>query len=298
MTEKKAERKRGLGRGLSALIGEAAPVGTNPGANSKAGVGGVSVATTGNGLRMLGTDQLQAGAFQPRQNFDADELKALAQSFGRSGILQPLVVRPLKGATDRFEIIAGERRWRAAQIAKLHAVPAVVQELSDSEALEVGIIENVQRADLNPMEESEAYQRLIDEFSYTQAELAEVVGKSRSHIANLLRLAQATPGMRDCWCRARSAWAMPAHCSVIRTPTLWRAAWLPKASACVRSRRLWATSRVTGRAKSRAARAPNPTPRMPTHAPLKKHWPTLWGLKLIFAIRVMKAARWRSAINL
>ena len=197
MTEKKAERKRGLGRGLSALIGEAAPVSTNPGANSKAGAGDVSVATTGNGLRMLGTDQLQAGAFQPRQNFDADELKALAQSFGKSGILQPLVVRPLKGATDRFEIIAGERRWRAAQIAKLHAVPAVVQELSDSEALEIGIIENVQRADLNPMEESEAYQRLIDEFSYTQAELAEVVGKSRSHIANLLRLAQATPGMRD-----------------------------------------------------------------------------------------------------
>jgi ParB family chromosome partitioning protein len=146
---------------------------------------------------MLGTDQLQAGAFQPRRNFDADELKALAQSFGKSGILQPLVVRPLKGKTDQFEIIAGERRWRAAQIAKLHAVPVVVQELSDSEALEIGIIENVQRADLNPIEESEAYQRLIDEFSYTQAELAEVVGKSRSHIANLLRLGQATPGMRD-----------------------------------------------------------------------------------------------------
>ena len=152
---------------------------------------------SGAGLRMLGTDQLQAGAFQPRRNFDADDLKALAQSFGKSGILQPLLVRPLKGATDQFEIIAGERRWRAAQIAKLHAVPAVVQELSDSEALEIGIIENVQRADLNPIEESEAYQRLIDEFGYTQAELAEVVGKSRSHIANLLRLAQATSGMRD-----------------------------------------------------------------------------------------------------
>ena len=203
MTEKKAERKRGLGRGLSALIGEAAPVGTNPDAGSNARAGGASAAATatatanGAGLRMLGTDQLQAGAFQPRRNFDEDDLKALAQSFGKSGILQPLVVRPLKGATDRFEIIAGERRWRAAQIAKLHAVPAVVQELSDSEALEIGIIENVQRADLNPIEESEAYQRLIDEFSYTQAELAEVVGKSRSHIANLLRLAQATPGMRD-----------------------------------------------------------------------------------------------------
>ena len=197
MTEKKAERKRGLGRGLSALIGEATPVGANPEANANASSGGAGEGLASAGLRMLGTDQLQAGAFQPRRNFDADELKALAQSFGKSGILQPLVVRPLKGKTDQFEIIAGERRWRAAQIAKLHAVPVVVQELSDSEALEIGIIENVQRADLNPIEESEAYQRLIDEFSYTQAELAEVVGKSRSHIANLLRLGQATPGMRD-----------------------------------------------------------------------------------------------------
>ena len=195
MTEKKAERKRGLGRGLSALIGDAPPISNNPEAGSKAVVSETPV--SGAGLRMLGTDQLQAGAFQPRRNFDADDLKALAQSFGKSGILQPLLVRPLKGATDQFEIIAGERRWRAAQIAKLHAVPAVVQELSDSEALEIGIIENVQRADLNPIEESEAYQRLIDEFGYTQAELAEVVGKSRSHIANLLRLAQATSGMRD-----------------------------------------------------------------------------------------------------
>ena len=197
MTEKKAgtERKRGLGRGLSALIGEAPPIGTNPEAGSKAGAS--ETAVSGTGLRMVGTDQLQAGAFQPRRNFDADELQALAESFAKSGILQPLVVRPRKGAPDQFEIIAGERRWRAAQIAKLHTVPALVQELSDSEALEIGIIENVQRADLNPIEESEAYQRLIDEFSYTQAELAEVVGKSRSHIANLLRLAQATPGLRD-----------------------------------------------------------------------------------------------------
>ena len=195
MTEKKAERKRALGRGLSALIGDAPPISNNPEAGSKAVVSETPV--SGAGLRMLGTDKLQAGAFQPRRNFDEDDLKALAQSFGKSGILQPLLVRPLKGATDQFEIIAGERRWRAAQIAKLHAVPAVVQELSDSEALEIGIIENVQRADLNPIEESEAYQRLIDEFGYTQAELAEVVGKSRSHIANLLRLAQATSGMRD-----------------------------------------------------------------------------------------------------
>ena len=197
-----AERKRGLGRGLSALIGDAAPVAapaTKPDdARGPDAMGAPPFADSGSGtgLKTLGIDQLQPGPFQPRQNFNADELDALAQSFAKSGILQPLVVRPVKGKPDQFEIIAGERRWRAAQIAKLHSVPALVQPLSDSEALEVGIIENVQRSDLNPVEESEAYQRLIDEFSYTQSELADVVGKSRSHIANLLRLSQATPAVR------------------------------------------------------------------------------------------------------
>jgi ParB family chromosome partitioning protein len=203
-----AERKRGLGRGLSALIGEttkkaldeAAPVAAP---STAAAASPQATSGVGNqGFQLLGIDQLVPGKFQPRRYFDEDELRALATSLQKSGVLQPLLVRPLS-ATDgakgaaQFEIIAGERRWRAAQLAKLHTVPVIVQALSDSVALEVGIIENVQRADLNPIEEAQGYQRLIEEFSYTQAELAETIGKSRSHIANILRLTSATPKVRD-----------------------------------------------------------------------------------------------------
>ena len=203
-----AERKRGLGRGLSALIGEttkkaldeAAPVAAP---STAAAASPQATSGVGNqGFQLLGIDQLVPGKFQPRRYFDEDELRALATSLEKSGVLQPLLVRPLS-ATDgakgaaQFEIIAGERRWRAAQLAKLHTVPVIVQALSDSVALEVGIIENVQRADLNPIEEAQGYQRLIEEFSYTQAELAETIGKSRSHIANILRLTSATPKVRD-----------------------------------------------------------------------------------------------------
>ena len=202
-----AERKRGLGRGLSALIGEttkkvldeAAPVAAQPKPDPTTPSGSAS-GGTGQGFQLLGIDQLVPGKFQPRRHFDNDELRALATSLEKSGVLQPLLVRPLAGASNaapQFEIIAGERRWRAAQMAKLHNVPVIIQDLSDSVALEVGIIENVQRADLNPIEEAEGYQRLIEEFAYTQAELAETIGKSRSHIANILRLTSATPKVRE-----------------------------------------------------------------------------------------------------
>ncbi len=190
------DRKRGLGRGLSALIGETAKQAIDETATSAAS----SQSSSGQGFQQLGIDQLKPGKFQPRRYFDEDELRALATSLEKSGVLQPLLVRPLAGASNaapQYEIIAGERRWRAAQIAKLHNVPVIIQDLSDSVALEVGIIENVQRADLNPIEEAEGYQRLIEEFAYTQAELAETIGKSRSHIANILRLTAATPVVRE-----------------------------------------------------------------------------------------------------
>ncbi len=193
-----AERKRGLGRGLSALIGEAVAA---PGqAVQQEQAQQESTQHEMIGLRQLGIDQLRPGRFQPRVHFDVDELQTLAASIGKSGVLQPLLVRPVKdaaaGADDQFEIIAGERRWRAAQIAQLHTVPVLVKALSNAVALEMAIVENVQRTDLNPIEESEAYQRLIDEFAYTQADLAQTIGKSRSHIANILRLQSATPGLR------------------------------------------------------------------------------------------------------
>ena len=131
---------------------------------------------------------LQPGAYQPRHNFDEQLIEGLAESIKERGILQPLLVRPIAGATNMFEIVAGERRWRAAQLAGLHEVPVVVRELSDRETLEFGLIENVQRQDLSPLEEAEGYRRLLDEFRHTQEDLGKIVGKSRSHIANMMRL--------------------------------------------------------------------------------------------------------------
>ena len=140
------------------------------------------------GLQRMPTAWLSSGAFQPRRHFDDEALQELAASIRERGILEPLLVRPKPGTRDSYEIIAGERRWRAAQIAGLHDVPVLVRELTDREAMEFGIIENVQREDLSPIEEGEGYKRLIEEFGHTQEALAKIVGKSRPHITNMLRL--------------------------------------------------------------------------------------------------------------
>ena len=186
-------RKRGLGRGLSALLGDAAS-GQNNDENISESAKKPENAATSSQLQEIGIDQLRAGAFQPRQVFDKAELQNLADSLLRAGMVQPIVARPLRDG--KYEIIAGERRWRAAQLAKLHNVPVLVQNFTDGRALEVAIIENVQRSDLNPVEESEGYQRLMDEFDYTQADLAATIGKSRSHIGNMLRLARASADIK------------------------------------------------------------------------------------------------------
>ena len=167
------ERPRGLGRGLSALIGdEAAAVKNEPVARKDA--------------RTLPVAFLRPGKYQPRKQFDEQPLADLAASVKEKGVLSPILVRPI--GPDTYEIVAGERRWRAAQIAKLHDVPVVVREMADGEALELAIIENVQRADLNVLEEAGAYQELIETFSRTQEDVARDVGKSRSHVANTVRL--------------------------------------------------------------------------------------------------------------
>ncbi|MBV8060559.1 MAG: ParB/RepB/Spo0J family partition protein [Alphaproteobacteria bacterium] len=176
-----------LGRGLSALFGDAdnsyAPKPAAP------AVVAASVAEVPReGTTKMNITWLQPGAFQPRRHFDEDALKGLTDSVRERGVLEPLVVRPVAGTKDAYEIIAGERRWRAAQKAGLHQVPVVVRELTDREALEFGLIENVQRQDLSPLEEAEGYKRLLDEFNHTQEGLAKIVGKSRPHIANLLRI--------------------------------------------------------------------------------------------------------------
>jgi ParB family chromosome partitioning protein len=167
------DRPRGLGRGLSALIGdEVAAVKGEPVAKKDA--------------RTLPVAFLQPGRYQPRKTFDEQPLADLAASVKEKGVLSPILVRPI--GPDRYEIVAGERRWRAAQLAKLHDVPVVVRELPDDQALEIAIIENVQRADLNALEEAMAYEELIAKFGRTQEDVAREVGKSRSHIANTIRL--------------------------------------------------------------------------------------------------------------
>lgn len=165
-----------LGRGLAALIGD---VGDEIGALERA-----------RGQRRVPVEFLRPSARNPRRSFADDELEDLTASVRERGILQPIIVRPLKGMADAYEIIAGERRWRAAQRAGLHEVPVIQVEADDREALEIAIVENVQRSDLNAIEEAAGYERLIAEFSYTQNDLARVIGKSRSHVANTLRLSK------------------------------------------------------------------------------------------------------------
>lgn len=170
-------RRHGLGRGLSALIGDDVPVA--PKAAEAAG---------GKHPRTLPVAFLKPNRFQPRKTFVQEELQDLANSIREKGVLQPILVRPIAGETNAYEIVAGERRWRASQIAKLHDVPVVIREMSDGESLELAIIENVQREDLNAIEEAAAYHELMDRFGYTQDRVAQEVGKSRPHVANTLRL--------------------------------------------------------------------------------------------------------------
>ena len=180
------EKKKGLGRGLSALLGDQAASAIQ--AVTSAAAAGPDGASAIKGLRSMPVGQLQPGKYQPRRSFDEDRIADLVESVREKGILQPLLVRPLPGKPGMFEIIAGERRWRAAQGAKLHEVPVIVRDLSDREALEVALVENLQRQDLSPLEEADGYRRLMEDFSHTQEELAKAVGKSRSHVANMIRL--------------------------------------------------------------------------------------------------------------
>ena len=160
-----------LGRGLAALLGEDS-----------------SSAPRENSIQMIPIDLLAPGPFQPRSQVDPDELAALAASIREQGVLQPILARPDPGKSGHFQIIAGERRWRASQQAGLHEMPALVRALEDTAAMAAALVENLQREDLNPIDEGEGYRRLIEEFSLTQERVADSVGKSRSHIANTMRL--------------------------------------------------------------------------------------------------------------
>lgn len=182
MTEKKQER-RGLGRGLSALMAD-----VNLDAAQKA-----DEARPRRADAMVPVEKLFANPNQPRRDFPAEALAELAESIKAKGVIQPLIVRERFAFPGSYEIVAGERRWRAAQLAQMHDVPVLVRALNDTEVLEVAIIENIQRADLNPVEEAMAYRQLMERFGHTQEKLAEGLSKSRSHIANLMRLLQLPP---------------------------------------------------------------------------------------------------------
>lgn len=170
-----AEERSRLGRGLASLIGD---------------VGGEAahVERPSRTPRRVPIEFLKANPRNPRRTFSDAELDELSSSIKQHGVIQPIVVRPVKGATDRFEIIAGERRWRASQRAGLHDVPIVTVEVTDSAALEIAIIENVQRSDLNAMEEAQGYHALATEYKHSADDIAKLVGKSRSHVANMMRL--------------------------------------------------------------------------------------------------------------
>jgi ParB family chromosome partitioning protein len=175
-----ASKKPALGRGLSSLIREAVAPSKDEAAGDR--------------LRQLPIEQMQPGKYQPRSHMDPERLAELAESIKAQGLIQPIIVRPL--GRDRYEIIAGERRWRAAQLAALREVPVVVRESDDHAALAMALIENIQREDLNPLEEALALQRLIDEFHITHQQAAEAVGRSRAAVSNLLRLLELPDAIR------------------------------------------------------------------------------------------------------
>lgn len=169
----KPNKNRGLGRGLSALMADVGPEQT---------------AAPRKAETHLPVERVHPNPDQPRRAFNEDALAELASSIKEKGIIQPLIVRAIAGRPDHFEIVAGERRWRASQIAQLHEVPVIVRDFDDTEVLEIAIIENIQRADLNPVDEAAGYRQLMDRFGHTQDQMSQALGKSRSHIANLLRL--------------------------------------------------------------------------------------------------------------
>jgi ParB family chromosome partitioning protein len=182
-----SEPRRGLGRGLSALLDEAAAAGEGP----------------GHGAREVPIEQIHHNIAQPRVDFDDEGLARLAASIRDKGVLQPILVRPSPERAGDYQIVAGERRWRAAQAAGLATVPIVLRDLDDRETLEIGIVENVQRTDLNPVEEASGFQALVERFGRTQEEVAATVGRSRSHVANALRLLDLPPPLVEMLRRGR-----------------------------------------------------------------------------------------------
>jgi ParB family chromosome partitioning protein len=179
-------KKMALGRGLDALLGEAIRGDSTPQTSA--------LPSAGQGIANIAVGDIHPNPDQPRRHFAEEALEELGASIKRHGVIQPIVVRPHGGS---YQIVAGERRWRAAQRAQIHEIPAIIRAFDDAETLEIALIENIQRQDLNPIEEAETYRRLCDEFGHSAAALAELVHKSRSHVANMIRLLDLPPAIRE-----------------------------------------------------------------------------------------------------
>ena len=246
-----AARKRGLGKGLDALLGQHA-------------ASDLAEINSANELRFLPVDLLQRSAYQPRRNFDPDSLRELADSIRVQGIVQPIVVRPLKQG-EKFEIIAGERRWRAAQQAGLHEVPAIVRNIDEQTAMCLSLIENIQRQDLNPLEEAGAMSRLMLEFDMTHEAVAEALGRSRSTVTNLLRLLDLHDQVKTMLAagelemgHARALLALPPADQLQVAQTVVRKALSVRSTeALVRSRHAAKTTRDSGTGKRHGKPDPN-----------------------------------------
>lgn len=182
------KKKMGLGRGLDALLGEALR------SDSASGRSSDEHGTSSQGVSSLSVIDIRPNPDQPRRHFSDEKLDELAASISKHGIIQPIVVRPFE---DGYQIVAGERRWRAAQRAQLHELPAIIRNFDDTETLEIALLENIQRQDLNPIEEAQAYKKLTELFGHSAAELAALVQKSRSHVANMMRLLDLSQPLRD-----------------------------------------------------------------------------------------------------
>ena len=185
---------RGLGRGLSSLLGDR-DIATATG--TMASSSGAASAPSASGFREIPIEWINVGPWQPRRRFDKAGLDELAASIRQNGIVQPILLRPHPEKSSRYQLVAGERRWRAAQLAKIHQVPAIIRDLSDAECYEIALIENIQRSDLSVIEEAQGYQKLLETNRYTQEQLSDIIGKSRSHIANLLRLLLLSPFVQN-----------------------------------------------------------------------------------------------------
>jgi ParB family chromosome partitioning protein len=193
----KKQQAHRLGRGLSSLLGEPPIQVSNTGESQTADSVTNDANNSSRNIMSLPIEWIVPGPWQPRRNFDSDELKELAVSIKSRGLLQPVIVRPHPNRNSQFQLIAGERRWRASQMAALHEIPAIISNFEDKEAAELSLIENIQRRDLSVIEEAEGYQVLLEKHGYSQQELADIVGKSRSHIANIGRLLSLPQGIRD-----------------------------------------------------------------------------------------------------